>query len=153
MNIRPATTVGLCVLLSVIVNLLFMMNRKGSETKSRVISANAFHLVDQDNRIRAKLEIVGGKPDLTMLDESGNSVISLGLKGYGEGVLEFSSTQSGYERYGVVTVGYLTGSDTDAPTDPLGAWGLGIRLSPDQSTSMGLSKSGRRIGLSAAVAH
>jgi hypothetical protein len=86
-----------------------------------------------------------------MLDEAGNNVIALGVERYGEGILVFNSTKPGYERQGVVTLGYLTGSDTDSPEDPLGAWGVGIRLSPDKSTSIGLSKSGRSIGVSALV--
>jgi hypothetical protein len=148
MNIRSIATVSLSVTLSIVVNLLFMWQRKKPENNSGAVVANAFHLVDPEGRIRAKLDFSGGRPDLTMLDESGNKVITLGIGGYGEGVLVFNSTLPGYERYGVVTVGYLTGSDTDAKTDPLGAWGIGVRLTPTQSVAMGLAKTGRYIGAS-----
>jgi hypothetical protein len=152
MNMRSFVTVSLCVILSIAVNLIFMWHRKDAENRP-VVMGSAFHLVDAQGRVRAKLSLSGDRPSLTMFDEAGNNVIALGVERYGEGTMVFNSTKQGYEREGVVTLGYLTGSDTDSPEDPLGAWGVGIRLSPDKSTSMGLSKSGRSIGISAAVAH
>jgi len=150
MNKRSFVTVSLCVMLSIAVNLAFMWHRKDIENKP-VVVGSAFNLVDGQGRVRAKLSLSGDRPSLTMLDEAGNNVIALGVERYGEGILVFNSTKTGYERQGVVTLGYLSGSDTDSPEDPLGAWGLGIRLSPDKSTSIGLSKSGRSIGVSALV--
>jgi hypothetical protein len=150
MNMRSFMTVSLSVVLSIAVNLAFMSHRK-NVGNGPVVVGSAFNLVDAEGRVRAKLSLSGDRPSLTMLDEAGNKAIALGIEGYGEGTLVFNSTKPGYERQGVVTLGYLTGSDTDSPEDPLGAWGLGIRLSPDKSTSMGLAKSGRSIGVSALV--
>jgi hypothetical protein len=145
-------TVSLCVVLSIAVNLAFMRHRKDSENRP-VVVGSAFNLVDAKGRVRAKLSLsASDRPSLIMLDEAGNDVITLGVERFGEGMLVFNSTKPGYERLGVVTIGYLSGSDTDSPEDPLGAWGVGIRLSPDKSTSIGLSKSGRSIGVSA-LAH
>jgi hypothetical protein len=124
MNIRSFMNVSLCVILSIAVNLIFMWHRKDIENRP-VVVGSAFHLVDAQGRVRAKLSLIGDRPSLTMVDEAGNNVVALGVERYGEGMLVFNSTKQGHEREGVVTLGYLTGSDTDSPEDPLGAWGLG----------------------------
>lgn len=151
MNKQSIATASLCVMLSILINLFFSRDRHNTKSTT-VLRGSAFHLVDPQGRVRAKLEFLGDSPNLTMLNEAGNEVVGLGIGGFGEGSLSFSSTAQGYERQGVVVLGYLPGSDTSAPTDPLGAWGLGVKLNPNRSVGVGLTKTGRAIGVPATPA-
>ena len=155
MNMRRFLTVSLCVGLSVSVNLLFLIIHREAHRTS-IVEGTAFHLVDAQGRVRAELTLAGGEsnrpePTLAMLDESGKEAIVLGMDRYGEGVLVLNSTKRDLERPGVVVVGYLPGNDTNDFEDPLGAWGVGVRLSPGKTTSLGFSKTGRSISPSVQV--
>jgi hypothetical protein len=82
---------------------------------------------------------------LLLRNRTGEVAVVLTIERHGQGLLLFNDGQKN-GRLGVVTAGYLTGSDTDDPEDPLGAWGLGVQTSYDLRLGFGIAKDGRAFG-------
>jgi hypothetical protein len=141
--------------LSILASVLIISHRENirSDEHTGVVRANAFELVDSSGNVRAKLGLqigkgASGQPYLTLLDNRGLVAAAIALDRNGNGTLGFSRTKEGYEREGVVLVGFIASSDVLNPgeSDPFGAWGIRVNVRPGNATAFGTFESGLPLG-------
>lgn len=119
--------------------------------KASVGRFSKIEILDSENQVRATIGIVriGGKeiPQFTLGDDESRPSVLLRTNDKAEGTLYFSSEQ----REGIVSLGYLLGSDvTDEKgravrdfTDSTSAWGVQVYGPDGHSTSIGVSNTHR----------
>lgn len=149
MLIRNALTIVLSITLSVLATLF--VDRHQRHQPSDVVRAKKIELVDDAGRVRGEFKLVLAslgreEPSLELLDDQGLQAVVLQLNHRGEGTLYFNSSRI---REGIVSLGYLQFDDMIGPEDPMGGWGLKVQESETNITRMGLSNSGKPLGLSA----
>ena len=114
---------------------------KAHDDPSQVLRVHRLELTDDNGKVRAIVGIGKGasEPEVSLLDEQGRSAATLRVDKRGQATLYFSDpndrnggTTGGID--GRVSVGYLWGSDCcykPGQYDPLGSWGIGVRVKGD----------------------
>ena len=139
--------VAACCLLSLATSVLVCRRQGNIRSDLGTIRAQRIELLDDKGVVRARLGMVGNEPVLSFVDRFGVDLLQIGTERYGHGLIKFNETAEGYERLGVIRLGYLSASDTDSAEDPLGAWGLRVSARQGVVLGLGMTKDGAHAGL------
>jgi hypothetical protein len=129
MMLKGLAVVNAIVTVVLLVILLRVLKRESRpQTASDTIRTKLVEIENPQGKVAATLGYTDGshQPAFSLYDSGGRQAVTISLNSRGEATMYFSDPKT----EGIVSVGYLWGSDVVSSPDeedPLGSWGIRIR--------------------------